>query len=152
MGRDGPSVGLSRRKWNNIQTGVVLGTAAFGVALLLILLLVPHKSELLEETPVLSLAGAATHEGPTAGSFELAGKLHTDQPVSMLDNGEDVIAGRLLILAKGLGSKNKREPIVLLDWLESAEQVVLTDGKTNLTVGVPVADLTMKIDRLTRVK
>ena len=153
-GRDGPPFGVSRHKWNSIQTGVVLGTAAFGVgvALLLFLLLVPQKSELLEETPVLSLAEAATHKGPTAGPFQLAGKLHTDQPVSMPDNGEAVIAGRLHILAKGTGSKNKREPIVLLDWLESAEQVVLTDGKTNLTVGVPVADLKMKIDRLTRVK
>ncbi|CAM2066757.1 hypothetical protein SCOR_15365 [Sulfidibacter corallicola] len=149
----GPPVGVSRRQWNNIRTMIVLGTFSIlvGIVILLFRFLVTQHAERLEETPLISLAEAAAHQGPPTGPVQVAGTLRTATPVTMPDSDEAVIGGRLRIVAKSLGS-GQQEETVLLDWSAFAERAELHGGGSVLPVTVPPQNLPLQRDHRARAK
>ena len=144
---------MSRKKWNAIQSRIVLGTAAIGLGIMILLfrLLVPQNKDILEDTPRMTLAEAAAHQGPVAGPVLLQGKLVTKRPVVMPDGDEQVIAGKILLSAKDLDSlAEERRETVLFEWQQVASEVQFTDGETVLSLEI-VEDLPLIDDRRTRV-
>ena len=125
-GRDGPPVGVARRDWNQARS---IAAAGITLGLIGLMTLAAGAAGLAglgnEATPVVPLSEAAERTGPA----RLQGRLRSPAPVTMPDDGAQVISGRLRVTARFSRPGKPAEERVLIEWSANAPEAFLTDGQ-----------------------
>lgn len=146
---DGAPLGVTNRAWDRIRLFRAGGCLAlfFGLAMTVMGFLGLATGALDDDTPVVTLAAAATHQGPA----RISGRLESSAPAAMPDDGVPVVRGRLRVSAvlRGAGNKAAAPDLVFVDWNETAADAYLTDGTHRVSIPVP-ATIEARTDRRAR--
>ncbi|MBW2460195.1 MAG: hypothetical protein JRH11_01030 [Deltaproteobacteria bacterium] len=146
---DGAPLGVSNRAWDGARTFRAAGCVVLliGAATTVMGVLGLVSGVLDDDSDVVTLAAATTHQGPA----RVSGRLESAAPLQMPDDGTPVVRGRLRVSARTTaGSKNGAPgELVFVDWTEVAPDAYLTDGTHRLPI-VNAAIIEATIDRRAR--
>ncbi len=146
---DGAPLGVSNKAWNGARTFRAAGCVVLfiGAATTVMGVLGLVSGALDDDSDVVTLAAAATHQGPA----RVSGRLESAAPLAMPDDGTPVIRGHLRVSARTTaGSKNGAPgERVFVDWTEVAPDAYLTDGTHRLPIAT-AASIEATVDRRAR--